>query len=184
MTPTLEQIWNEFSGKLGQFIRARISDPATAEDLLQDVFVKLHNHINQLKDPTKLQSWIYLITRNMITDYYRTHKKTTELSDLFPAEPPLDDSEIEGLQASFHRMIDSLPEPYREAVVLTDIEGLSQKELSKRLGISVSGAKSRIQRGRKLLKQMLLECCRFEFDQRGKMIDCHPKQKNSCEECA
>ena len=81
-------------------------------------------------------------------------------------------------------MIDALPEPYREAIILTELEGLTQKELGERLGISLSGAKSRVQRGREQLKQALVDCCKFEFDRRGRVIDCEPRSPGSCEECS
>lgn len=184
MTPTLESIWNAFAAKLAQFIRARVADPATAEDILQDVFVKIQGRLNQLENPSKLQGWLYLITRNAIIDHYRARKETTEIPASLPAEPPPNDTGLEGLKAAFRRMIDSLPEPYRDALVLTEFEGLTQKELAERLGISLSGAKSRVQRGREQLKDMLFDCCRFEFDRRGQVIDCQPRSKNKCSECA
>ena len=184
MNATLEHIWHEFAEKLGRFIRSRVSDPATTQDILQDVFVKIQKRLGQLQDPAKLEGWIYLITRNAIIDHYRTRKETVEVPDTLPAEPAADDGEIEELKASFRRMIYSLPEPYREAVVLTELDGLTQQELANRLGISLSGAKSRVQRGRAQLKQMLDECCTFEFDRRGKVIDCTPHAKAGCEECA
>jgi RNA polymerase sigma-70 factor (ECF subfamily) len=184
MNATLEHIWHEFAGKLGQFIRARVTDPATAEDILQDVFVKLQKRLGQLQDPAKLEGWVRLVARNAIIDHYRTRKETVELSEALPAEPDANDGEIEELKASFRRMIYSLPEPYREAIVLTELEGLKQQELADRLGISLSGAKSRVQRGRAQLKQMLDECCTFEFDRRGKVIDCTPRKKAGCKECA
>lgn len=183
MNATLEHIWHEFAEKLGQFIRARVSDPATAEDILQDVFVKIQQRLGQLRDPAKLQSWIYLIARNAVIDHYRTRKDTVEVPETLPAEPGENDPEIEGLKASFRRMIYSLPEPYRDALVLTELEGLTQKELADRLGISLSGAKSRVQRAREQLREMLHECCTFEFDRRGKVIDCQPRAKGSCQEC-
>lgn len=183
MNATLEQIWHEFAGKLGQFIRARVADPATAEDILQDVFVKIQARLGQLKDPTKLQSWIYLITRNAIIDHYRTRKETVEVPESLVAEEEPQTSETEELKAAFLRMIHSLPEPYREALVLTEFDGLTQQQLAERLGISLSGAKSRVQRGRQQLKQMLTDCCTFEFDRRGKVIDCAPRGKTECAEC-
>ena len=183
MTPTLETIWHEFATKLGQFIRSRVHDPATAEDILQDVFVKIQGRLDTLEDPAKLQSWLYLIARNAIIDHYRTRKETTEVPETLPAEPPDDDVEMDELKAAFRRMIYSLPEPYRDALVLTEFEGLTQKELAERLGISLSGAKSRVQRGRQQLKQMLHECCTFEFDRRGKVIECQPRSKDKCSEC-
>ena len=184
MNATLEHIWHEFAVKLGQFIRSRVADSATAEDILQEVFVKIQKRLEQVQDPAKLEGWIYLIARNAIIDHYRTRKETVEVSESLPAEPDSNDGELAELKASFRRMIYSLPEPYREAVVLTEFEGLTQQELAKRLNISLSGAKSRVQRGRAQLKQMLDECCSFEFDRRGKVIDCAPREKAGCKECA
>jgi RNA polymerase sigma-70 factor (ECF subfamily) len=80
-------------------------------------------------------------------------------------------------------MVQSLPETYRQAIVLSEFEGLTQKELAARLDLSLSGAKSRVQRGRAQLKKMLLDCCRFEFDRRGTVIECEPRRKTSCPEC-
>jgi RNA polymerase sigma-70 factor (ECF subfamily) len=183
MSPTVESIWNDFSGRLGQFIRARVTDPATAEDILQDVSLKIHRRLDGLKDRTKLQSWVYLIARNAIIDHYRTRKETTEVSETLPADSP-DDGETEQLKAALQRMVNSLPEPYRDALLLTEFEGLTQNQLAERLGISVSGAKSRVQRGREQLKKMLIECCRFEFDRRRTVIGCEPRSKEQCEECS
>jgi RNA polymerase sigma-70 factor, ECF subfamily len=183
MNATLEQIWHEFAERLGQFIRARVSDPAAAEDILQDVFVKIQQRLGQLRDPTRLQSWIYLIARNAVIDHYRQHKEAVEMPETLVEEREPASAELDDLKASFRRMIHSLPEPYREAVVLTELEGLTQKELAERLGISLSGAKSRVQRGRQQLKKMLLDCCRFEFDRRGGVVDCEPRSSGGCPEC-
>ena len=183
MNATLDHIWHEFAEKLGQFIRARVADPATAEDILQDVFVKIQKRLGRLHDPAKLEGWIYLIARNAIIDHYRTRKETVELPDTLPAEPDRDEGEVEELKAAFRRMIYSLPEPYREAVVLTEFDRLTQQQLADRLGISLSGAKSRVQRGRAQLKEMLDECCTFEFDRRGKVIGCSPRAMAGCDEC-
>ncbi|MCL4788324.1 MAG: RNA polymerase sigma factor SigZ [Verrucomicrobia bacterium] len=183
MNATLEHIWHEFADRLREFIRRRVADPHTAEDILQDVFVKIQARLNRLKDPAKLQSWIYLIARNAIIDHYRTRKETVEVPETLAAETEPADGEMEDLKASFRRMIYSLPEPYREALVMTEFEGLTQPQLAERLGISLSGAKSRVQRGRAQLTQMLHDCCTFEFDRRGKVIDCTPRQKTKCNEC-
>ncbi len=184
MKPTVETIWNEFAAKLGQFIASRVADPAAAEDILQDVFLKIQSRLDQLRDPAKLQGWLYLVARNAIIDHHRTRRETTEVPESLPAEPPAHDVEVEDLKAAFRRMIYSLPEPYRDALLLTEFEGLTQKELAERLGISLSGAKSRVQRGREQLKQRLLERCDFEFDRLGRIIDCKPRTKDSCSDCS
>jgi RNA polymerase sigma-70 factor (ECF subfamily) len=184
MNATLEQIWNDFSGRLRQFIQRRVSDPAVTEDILQDVFLKISTRIGQLKQPEKLQAWLFLIARNAVIDHYRTRKETVELSESLPAEDEIAPGELEGLKAAFRRMVHNLPEPYREAILLTEFEGVSQVELARRLGISVSGAKSRVQRGREQLKRMLEECCHFEVDRRGSVFDCVPRKKEACRECS
>ena len=159
MKPTVESIWNEFAAKLGQFIQARVADPGTAEDILHDVFVKFQNRLDEFHDPAKVRGWLILVARNAIIDHYRTRKRTSELSDSLPAEAPENDIEVEELKAIFRQIIYSLSEPYRDALVLTEFEGLTQEELAKRLGISLSGAKSRVQRGREQLKERLLDYC-------------------------
>jgi RNA polymerase sigma-70 factor, ECF subfamily len=182
MSMTTELVWEAFHTPLQQFIRRRVSDEATAEDVLQDVFLKIHQHMETLRDVKKLESWIYQITRNAIIDSYRSTRPTIPLEaegvlDL-PEELPSDDV-VSELLPSVRAMVKSLPEVDRQALVLTEYQGLTQKELSERLGLSFSGAKSRVQRAREKLKQQLLECCHFELDRRGHIIDYQPR----CHSC-
>jgi RNA polymerase sigma-70 factor, ECF subfamily len=178
MFMTTEQVWETFHTPLQQFIGKRVADEATAEDILQEVFLKIHQHIETLKEVKKLESWIYQITRNAITDYYRSRRPTTTL-DIpevlsLPGELP-DDDVLTELSPALRAMVRSLPEYDRQALILTGYQGLSQKELGQRLGLSISGAKSRVQRARERLKQQLLECCHFELDRRGRVIDYQPR---------
>ena len=163
---------------LQQFIRRRVSDDATAEDLLQDVFLKIHQHVETLKDVKKLESWIYKLTRNAIIDYYRSIRHTTSLDVpealQLPEDLP-DEDVVSELFPSVRAMVMSLPAQDRQALILTEYQGLTQKELAERLGLSVSGAKSRVQRARAKLKQQLLDCCHFELDRRGHVIDYQPR---------
>src|SRR5947209_8334927 len=177
MVITTEKIWEEFHPRLRQFILKRIPDEQNAEDILQDVFLKIHARIGTLRDEEKLQSWMYQIARNTVTDYYREQRATVELpaSLLLPEEPLVGEDVVKELIPSIKAMVDSLPDEYREALILTEYEGLTQRELSERLGLSFSGAKSRVQRAREKLKAMLLNCCHFEFDRLGKVIDYQPK---------
>ena len=162
MSMTTELVWEAFHTPLQQFIRRRVSDEDTAEDVLQDVFLKIHQHMETLRDVKKLESWIYQITRNAIIDSYRNSRPTTpleaeEVLDL-PEELP-DDDVVSELLPCVRAMVRNLPEADRQALVLTEYQGLTQKELAERLGLSFSGAKSRVQRAREKLKQQLLECC-------------------------
>jgi RNA polymerase sigma-70 factor (ECF subfamily) len=183
MSMTTEQVWEAFHVPLHRFIRKRVPDDDTAEDLLQEVFLKIHQHIETLKDVKKLESWIYQITRNTIIDYYRSTIPTTTLEVPEVLQLPLelpDDDVVTELFPAVRSMVKSLPEHDRQALVLTEYQGLSQKEFGKRVGLSLSGAKSRVQRARERLKQMLLECCHFELDRRGRIIDYQP----NCQCCS
>jgi RNA polymerase sigma-70 factor, ECF subfamily len=77
-------------------------------------------------------------------------------------------------------MIEKLPETYKEALLLSDFQGIAQREVAKKLRISLSAAKSRIQRARTMLKDLLLKCCHFEFDRYGTVYNYHPKNCNNC----
>jgi RNA polymerase sigma-70 factor (ECF subfamily) len=177
--PTTEQIWETFHGQIRQFILTYIHDEDLAEDILQDVFIKIYRHIDTLKDEKKLQTWLYQIVRHTIYDQYRCQKQVISLPTGFdlPEEPPEEDVE-QALLSYVRLLVDRLPAPYREAITLTEYQGLTQKELAERLGISLPGAKSRVQRARKMLKSMLLDCCHFVLDRRGKIIEYH--SRNEC----
>jgi RNA polymerase sigma-70 factor (ECF subfamily) len=177
-----EAIWERFHTPLTRFVRQRVSDSATADDLLQDVYVKIHIHLDTLRDDRRLQSWIYQIARNTLHDYYRK-QPPLDLMDVedIPteetrsAEPELFDKTHERLATNLRTIIDQMPERYRQAVILAELEELPQREVARRLGLSVSGAKSRVQRGRLLLREMMLACCHLQFDHYGHVIDYTPR---------
>ena len=176
MLMTTENIWETFHAGLRHFILQRIPDEQSADDVLQETFLKIHTRIASLRDEDKLQSWMYQIARNAIADYYRQQKATVELPEALPVpdEPVFEDEVIKDLIPGVKAMVESLPATYREALILTEYEGLTQRELAQRLGLSFSGAKSRVQRAREKLKTMLLDCCHFQFDRLGKIIDYAP----------
>jgi RNA polymerase sigma-70 factor (ECF subfamily) len=182
MIPT-ETIWKEYHAKLRTFVERRIDDRAAAEDVLQEVFLKVHAGLASLKADTKLQSWLYQITRNAVIDYYRS-RKPTELPPVWLQQPESEPSEQarRELEACLRPMIDQLPVRYREALTLSELKNLPQKEVAKKLDISLSGAKSRVQRGRSMVKDLLMNCCKLEFDHRGQLMD-YEKREGSCDPC-
>ncbi|NCF09233.1 MAG: RNA polymerase sigma factor SigZ [Gammaproteobacteria bacterium] len=182
-----ERIWHDYHARLLGFIAARVSDTTEAEDLLQEVFLRIHRHIDSLESAEHLQGWIYRITRNVIIDHHRKQRPTVDLpDDLEAPETEVDDvhHELEGCLAP---MIAALPDPYRHALQMTELEGLTQREFADREGLSISGAKSRVQRGRAMVKAMMLDCCHLEFDHQGRILDytsnhdgCGPR----CDRCS
>jgi len=172
MTVASEQLWETFSVRLQRFIQRRVPDPHSAEDILQDVFLKIHTRIDTLHQQERVAAWIYQIARNAIADYYRAQRPTTEVPETLAApDDQLDQDVVQELLPCVAAMVNELPDLYRDALRLTEYEGLSQKELGERLGISFSGAKSRVQRARAKIKEQLLACCHFQFDYAGQIID-------------
>jgi len=172
MQINLEPIWEQFHSRLLKFIRSRVEDAAAADDIIQNVFLRIHTNMESLSDSNRLESWIFQIARNAIIDHYRRRRDLVEISETTPADDDfIEPDAAEILASSMRSMVDELPEPYRQALILTEYDGLTQAELAERLGISLSGAKSRVQRARQRIKDELLACCHFEFDRYGRVVD-------------
>ncbi len=178
-----ERLWGEFAGQLGGFLRSRIADATVAEDIRQDVFLKLQQRIRADDSIENLRAWLYRTARNAAIDHYRTRKPVVEIEETMLVDEQTSTPELEPLMASFRRMIHALPDGYREAVILADIEQLPHKAVAERLGLSLPAVKSRILRGRLMLRESLDHCCQFERDRRGTVIDCTPKADSECIEC-
>ncbi len=178
-----EEIWKIYHERLHGFVRSRVGDAHAADDILQEVFVRIHSGIETLEDCGKIQGWIYQITRNAIIDHYRAQHKMQELpEELSVSEPELSDKARQDIDNCLMPMIGNLPDIYREAVMLSEIEGQTQKEVAEKIGISVSGTKSRVQRGRAMVKDMLFDCCKFEFDHQGNVMD-YDRKDDCCDTC-
>jgi RNA polymerase sigma-70 factor (ECF subfamily) len=147
--------------------------------------VRIHRHLGVLQEADRVAPWVYRIARNVIHDPYRRGPgKEVALADAVPAAEARLSRRPSCAGEWLEEMVRQLPEGYRQAVQWSEIEGLPQREVAGRLGLSLSGAKSRIQRGRALLKQVLEACCRFEFDRRGHLLDCDPKpDRKVCKDC-
>lgn len=184
-TKTSEQLWLDYHVGLLNFISHRVGNRDLAEDLLQDVFVKIHSRLDTLADDERLQGWLYRIAQNSIIDHYRTGKPheplPDDLAETLLQQPTDDDQAWNELADCLRPMIEWLPESYRDAVQLSELDGMPLKEVAERLNLSLSGAKSRVQRGRAKLKEVLLDCCQLELDCRGKPVSLSPTcKKTNC----
>lgn len=166
-----------------RFIRRHVRSHEDAEDILQEVFLRIFRNRLSLQGEQHLHAWIYKIVRNCIVDYYRGRSPVTveeisdEVADPSPQIDDLDNEVIDCLQVMANR----LPEPYRQAILMVDFQGIPQKELARFLGLSVSGVKSRVQRARAKLRRLLLGCCQFHVDARGHVFSYTHKTKScSC----
>ncbi len=186
MALSTNNIWEKFSDALKHFIANRVKDTHAAEDILQDTFYKIQKNIDRLRDEERLQAWLYQITRNAIIDYYRAHKVPLDsaviLEDLTSKPDSTPDTNRE-LSPCARALIERLPDKYVEPIVLTELEGLTQKQMAQKLGVSISAAKSRVQRARAMVKDELEQCCHFQFDRRGNVLEYHPKSPDAPEYC-
>ncbi|WP_420634991.1 sigma-70 family RNA polymerase sigma factor [Candidatus Palauibacter sp.] len=171
--------WSEFQSRLRRYVGGRV-DPAWADDVTGDILLRLverQDSLGQARDPL---AWAYRVAANVIADHYR--RRTVEMralervgAEVDTADRSLDTQDHEtmrrDLEACLMPFALELPPKYAEALILTSFQGLSQVEAARRLGLSASGMKSRVQRARGLLKRRLLDCCDFELDRRGGVMD-------------
>lgn len=198
MMKTTEELWQLVHDGLRAFIAKRVNDHGHVDDILQDVFVRVHRQIDSVNDPRRLVSWIYQITRNAIIDHYRNPGRQREFPgglhhalEAFDEVLTISDMTRDGdaaalrteLAGCLRPMIERLSQDYREAITLVEIEGLTQQAAAIQIGISLSGMKSRVQRGRRQLKQLLDDCCLIDLDRRGGVVDYHTRG-SGCDSCA
>jgi RNA polymerase sigma-70 factor, ECF subfamily len=180
MGPFEMRVWNETHERLKAFVFRITKDRALTDDIIQDVYLKVHSKVGQLRAYEKLTSWIFQITRNAIIDHLRSCSKTIQIHDIDwdCDQKPLNDCVASCLQT----LMTTLPKKYREALELTEFKNLSQLELAEALNLSYSGAKSRVQRARKLLKEKLESEYLVKFDAYGNVVICkrkHPSRKSA-----
>jgi RNA polymerase sigma-70 factor (ECF subfamily) len=181
-----ELLFSELAIDLKKFIARRVTNTADAEDVLQETLIKIHRSINCLAPNSNLYAWVYKVTRNTIIDHHRK-QQSNSLSLDTTANIPKDFEQrkpsrevLQEMAPCLRPMLEQLPEKYREAIVLADLEGISQVELADRLGLSLSGAKSRVQRARQQLKNLFADCCQFELDHSGRVMDYECKKPFRC----
>ncbi len=186
MNDEVSEIWGNFHSHLYAFIFEKVNNKELAEDILMDVFIKIQTKLSDLKDINKLESWIFQITRNAINDHYRSKRNTYELienqSSFEYEEEEEDTLLVNNTEHWLKNYINILPDKYRKAILSTDIKGIPIKDLAVNQGITYVNAKARVQRGRKLLKQNLDQCCSFYVDIYGKILDVE-KKDSSCSDC-
>ena len=188
MDPNIAELWQRVHRALRGFIAKRIGNEAEVEDLLQEVFSRLHQHRDRLRQSDRLVSWVYQITRHAIIDYYRTpNRRREQLAGLAadwddriaPADAESESLARSELSSCVRPMVAQLHHEYREAIRLVEFEGLTHRQAADRLGLSVSGMKSRVQRGRRQLRALLEDCCVVELDSRRGVIDFEPRRPDT-----
>ncbi len=172
----VEQIWNRFNEKLRTFIFNLVKDEATADDLLQEVFLKIHRLIGQLQDDSKLQAWVYQVARNTVYDYFRVQGRTTKI-DINEIDITSEEAENQYMSDAILdmvKMMNDMPPEYCDVLCETELGGMSHREYAELRGISHTAARTRAFRARNMLKDKLMNCCHYYFDKYGTVVDIQP----------
>ncbi|PRP95130.1 sigma-70 family RNA polymerase sigma factor [Enhygromyxa salina] len=172
--------WRRLDQVVHRFLRPRIADEQLRADLVQDVLLRMHERREQLRTEDRLDAWAYRIARNVLVDHYRRARPSEPLPELAESPPEANSDAPQVLGSWLRSQIDKLPAQYREALELTELRGLSQREAAVALGLPYSTLKSRVQRGRERLHADLLACCAVELDARGRVTDFTPRAASPC----
>lgn len=184
--PAGQEAFARWAADLRTFVRRRVADEHAADDLTQEVLARFAVQLQGDDKPRDPAAWLFRVARNRIVDHLRATRTRQQVATgvderlLEAASEPADDLDLAPLHASFRAFVHELPPLDREALLLTHYEGLTQAELARRLAVPVSTAKSRVQRARARLAEALAECCTFELDRRGGIVDYRRRGSGDC----
>jgi RNA polymerase sigma-70 factor, ECF subfamily len=176
MNDPIEQIWSRFSKQLSELICQKTGHQDHCYDILQDVYLKMVKNTDKIGKVDNIRHYLMKLAKNTVIDYYRANPALVisrePSEDLAAAENDINNPTSKLADSYFSELIHALPPIYKQALIRTELEGISQKQLASELGISYSGAKSRVQRAKEILRQSLLNCCDYKFDKYGNVISC------------
>ena len=195
VTTDTERVWRELQTNIRGFVSRRVRQAADVDDIVQHAFLQVHRSLPTLRNADRLHAWIYQTTRRAIADHYRAPAHRHEVPagaalDVVPDDVPGarragedEPSVLQELAACLQPLLAHLARGDQEALRLVEVDGLTQADAACRLGLSVSGMKSRVQRARRRLRSAIEACCRLEIDRRGGLIAYEPRGGGRCESC-
>jgi RNA polymerase sigma-70 factor (ECF subfamily) len=180
-SPCFEERVVAFAPVLRAFLRRRTKDADVANDIAQDVLLKAFGNRRAIRDTARVEAWLYRTARRALIDHHRQARrlKTVAAADI-AAEVDRRKAMIESIARAARAYLDALPPTYRDAVRLAEEEELPAAEVARRLGISLTAAKSRVRRGKMLVRRLLEGCCAFEYDCAGRIVECDMRRGASC----
>ncbi len=166
------------AARIRPFVERRVA-AADVDDLLQEVLVRVHREFDTIADDERFARWLHRVAANAIADHHRRSARRDRKHGAAATEPQANPREADDTATTFASFVtyavDNLPTPYREALHLTELDGLSMAEAAAREGVSVSGMKSRVQRGRRMLRELFEACCEIALDSRGRIVEYTPR---------
>ena len=179
-----EPMWREVIAQLRAFVRRRIADPDRADDLVGDILLRIHQNLGSVDDQERLAHWVSRVARNAVIDEYRRAARAREQLLATPADTAAVEATDVGRRIRTMRracstscrrclrpLLAGLPAEQRRAVEMIDLDGMPQAGAARQENVSLSGMKSRVQRGRRRLAELLGQCCTLTLDARGVPMD-------------
>jgi RNA polymerase sigma-70 factor (ECF subfamily) len=181
MNHTTEALWQTFSGSMRGFILKKVQNPDVTEDILQETFIRIHSKIDSVKDETRIKGWVFQIANNLVMDHFRAAKKEGgEITQEQVAEEEAPNEFLSETISDMLKMMDDLPGEYCDALCSTELDGMKMADYAVKAGISYTAAKTRIFRAKKMLKDAMMNCCHYQFDKYGTIVDISPKACCCC----
>jgi RNA polymerase sigma-70 factor (ECF subfamily) len=165
-------VFEEYRNSLARFIKSRVKDPVESEELLSEVMMKIYKHCEKLEEIRNTEAWLITIARNTVHDYFREHKKFVNEEPQEKMDWEEEHDFIQSLGSCVPLLLNKLPGKYARPLIQYEIEGVSQRDLAKQYNMSESGLKSRVQRGRKMLKSLFTEYCGHLIEQQEECSNC------------
>jgi RNA polymerase sigma-70 factor, ECF subfamily len=184
MDATLLTIQDEFGHQLQRIICKKVRHQDICHDIMQDVYLKIITNLPKIQQATNTAAYLVQLTNNTVTDHFRKKTKGVLVNEDGPAlgiEPEEQkDQSLQLADCCLRPMIDSLPAIYSEALILTELEGMKHKDYAEKAGISLTNAKTRVQRAKEKLKEVIMHCCNYEFDAYGNIVGSYPNKQTNC----
>ncbi len=178
------KLFADYYARVHRHVLSMVHDPAEADDLTQETFIRACRSSGSLQDTEALTTWLYRIATNVCLDRWRKHSWLAPLEDeADPEELELADSNGPSLQqtversemsACVQRYLEDLPDGYRAVILLHDLSGLTDPEISEALGVSLANVKIRLHRARLKLRAALGAGCTFSHDECNVLV-CEPR---------
>jgi len=173
--------WGKHEAELRGFLTRQTGNPTRAEDILQETFLRAITEGANFCSLENPRAWLFRVARNQLIDQSRSYSfknQSAELAEDLPDEIN-EIPAVKTLDVCLPRALAKLEKEDREVIERCDLEGQLQAQFAKDKGLSLAGAKSRIQRARKRLKVELVDLCKVNFDESGNVC-CYTSKGNNC----
>jgi RNA polymerase sigma-70 factor (ECF subfamily) len=177
-------LFESYHDRIYRYVLGLVKNPAEAEDLTQDTFLRAHSRGDSLRDPDAVRGWLYRIATHVCLDRLRQRKPLVSLDSeegearvappVSESPSPLDISERKETSACVQRCLDFLPDKYRAVILLREAHSLTAPEIAPLLGVTITTVKIRLHRARRMLQQVMEQGCAVSNDNCG-LPTCHPK---------